>query len=258
MKVEEVTAKHKEFMGYLASDPLRNTFALYDLTEEGERVRCYAASREGAFRGYILLWHGAEYPSVILHGSQEAAHELLPRAPMESCTFLVNPPLRSCVEETRRITAHHVMDVMAVDRDGARLPDVKKARRLQPWDAAGLAALYNEIGQGGRDYETWISRGIAYGIFESNRLVSVAGTHVLSKDLCLVGGVYTSRDARMRGYAAEVTVAVTRHALRQVPTVSLLVVSINKVAIRLYEKLGYRKVMEWVWMDVGTGRRPLM
>ncbi len=88
--------------------------------------------------------------------------------------------------------------------------------------------------------------------------MAVGGTHIRSKDLCLLGGIYTAKDHRMRGYAAQVTSAVTKEALREAPIVSLLVVSTNRPAIRLYEKLGYRKVAEWTWMDVGTGRTPLM
>lgn len=257
--VREVSACSEEFMEYLRSDPVRNAFALYDLAEEAERVRCFAASKGDRFEGYILQWQGPRHANVILHGTIEAAKVLLPRAPAEACTFLVNPALSQCVEEARRVDAQYVMDVMIVDRQAARLTEVKRARRLTRTDAGSLAALYEEMGQTrGRDYADWIARGIAYGIFEDDRLVSVAGTHVLSKDLCLIGGVYTAKDRRRRGYGAEVVAAVTAEALRQVPLVSLLVVSVNRPAIRLYEKLGFRKVMDWVWMDAGTGDTPLM
>ncbi len=259
MKVEEVTADDTDFMDYLASDKLRNAFALYDLVEEADKIECLAASEEDSFSGYMLLWYGAGIPHAMLRGTREAAHRLLPRAPDDHCTLLTDSHLAGCAEEMREVTASFEMDLMTVDHRTAQLLTSTGARRLRADDGPAVSALFAEIGRGeDRDYAAWIDPGITYGVFDEERLVAVGGTHIRSKDLCLLGGIYTAKDHRMRGYAAQVTSAVTKEALREAPIVSLLVVSTNRPAIRLYEKLGYRKVAEWTWMDVGTGRTPLM
>ncbi|MCJ2519425.1 MAG: GNAT family N-acetyltransferase [Candidatus Thermoplasmatota archaeon] len=259
VEVSMVTARRRDFIDYLASDRLGNAFALYDLQEEADRVRCWAASKENSFVGYLLLWYGMMSPHAILRGSREAVYSLLPEAPKDGCTFLVDPVCSGCVEDTREVTARLMMDLMVATEESARLVTDQGVRRLTVEDGASMTLLYDELGRGGdRDFGAWIERGIAFGVYDGERLVSVGGTHLQSEDLCFIGGVYTASDHRRRGYAARVTSAVTKKALEQVPTVSLLVVSANRAAIRLYRKLGYRKVSEWVWMDVGTGRNPLM
>ncbi len=151
------------------------------------------------------------------------------------------------------------MDFMVVDATSAHRTGGRRARRLTVTDAHALTALYDEGGRGGvADDRTWIERGIAYGIFKGPRLLSVAGTHYFSDDYCLLGGVYTARDHRGRGYATEVTSAVTRDALARAPKVALNVVSTNGPAVHVYQELGFSGAAEWTWLDVGSGRSPLM
>ncbi len=259
MRVEEVTASSKDFMDYLAIDKVGNAFALYDLKEEADRVQCWAARESGSYRGYLLLWYRKRYPNAILRGTGDAAGSLLSKAPMDGITFLAEPHLARCLRESREVRAGLLMDMMWVDRKTARPVRGKRARRLTAADGPSVATLFEEADLGAyRDWAAWIDQGIAYGAFEGRRLVAVGGTHVQSEDICLVGGVYTAKNYRRRGYAAEVNSAIMQEALWRVPQVSLMVVSANRPAVRLYEKLGYRKVGEWAWMDVGTGRLPLM
>jgi GNAT superfamily N-acetyltransferase len=259
MKIEEVSASSADFMRYLARDWARNALALYDLGHAPSRTRCFAASEGGAFEGYLLVWTGRRHPSVILHGSIVAARALLDLGPTNQCTFLAYPPIAAAVEESRRATERHPMDFMVVEAASAHPTGGRRARRLTGTDARALTALYDEGGRGAiTDDRPWIESGLAYGIFKGSRLLSVAGTHYFSDDYCLLGGVYTARDHRGRGYATEVTSAVTRGALARVPKVALNVVSTNGPAVHVYQKLGYLRAAEWTWLDVGTGRSPLM
>jgi predicted GNAT family acetyltransferase len=49
---------------------------------------------------------------------------------------------------------------------------------------------------------------------------------------------------------------VTEEALKRAETAALLVRSDNHPAIRVYEKIGYKKIGEKLWVDVGTGMNP--
>ncbi|MGB8781077.1 MAG: GNAT family N-acetyltransferase, partial [Candidatus Bathyarchaeia archaeon] len=69
-------------------------------------------------------------------------------------------------------------------------------------------------------------------------------------------GDYTDPNYRNKGYALLATSAVTEEALRQAEAAALFVRSDNYPAIRVYEKIGYRKIGERLWIDVGTGLRP--
>ncbi|MCJ2554662.1 MAG: GNAT family N-acetyltransferase [Candidatus Thermoplasmatota archaeon] len=257
MRVEAVTADRRDFMRFLSEDPVRNAFALYDLEEEGDRVQCFAAVEGDAFRGYLLAWHGRQYPNVIITGDKGAAEALLPRAPPSPCTFLLVPGLVAAVEERREIRARRMMDFMFVEARSFRSADTQDAERLGEKDADALEALYRDATEEPREWGQWAERGLAYGLSRRNQLVAAAGTHFIAPGCSLIGGVYTPPDFRRQGYAAAVTSAVTEDALRRSDRVGLMVVSTNVAAIGLYEKLGYRKGVQWAWLDSGTGHIPL-
>ncbi|MFQ5908768.1 MAG: GNAT family N-acetyltransferase [Thermoplasmata archaeon] len=257
MRVREVHGPPADFRAYLGEDSLRNAFALYDLQEEADRVRCYAATEGDSFVGYLLSWHGREYPNVIVTGTREAADALLPRAPPSPCTFLIVPELSASVETRREITARRLMDFMFVEARSFRPTDTRDAERLGEKDAEALKGLYRDATEEPMASGRWAEQGLAYGLRLEGQLVAAAGTHFISQGRSLIGGVYTSPDFRRRGYAATVTSAVTRAALQQSDQVGLMVVSTNVAAIGLYEKLGYRKGVQWAWLDSGTGHVPL-
>ncbi|MFQ5919278.1 MAG: GNAT family N-acetyltransferase [Thermoplasmata archaeon] len=257
MRIETVTADRHDFMRFLAQDEIRNAFALYDLEEEAERVECHAAIEAGSFGGYLLAWHGRQHPNVLMTGTEEAARTLLPRAPPSPCTFLLAPDLVAAVEGKREIGARRRMYFMTVDSMAFRSVEGERPARLGEEDAKELKVLYRAAVEEPRDWGDWARKGLAYGIWRKGRLVAVAGTHFVARRYSLIGGVYTDPRFRRRGFAASLTSAVTRDALQRSDQVGLMVVSTNQAAIRLYEKLGYRKGVEWVWLDSGTGHVPL-
>jgi GNAT superfamily N-acetyltransferase len=85
--------------------------------------------------------------------------------------------------------------------------------------------------------------GIYYGIQEGNRLVALAGTHVVAREVSVaaLGNIYTRPDRRGRGLATAVTSAVARDLLQMgIATVVLNVREDNHPAVRVYERLGFR------------------
>jgi predicted GNAT family acetyltransferase len=49
---------------------------------------------------------------------------------------------------------------------------------------------------------------------------------------------------------------VTEEALKNAEAAALFVRSDNYPAIKAYEKIGYKKIGEKLWVDVGTGLKP--
>jgi predicted GNAT family acetyltransferase len=49
---------------------------------------------------------------------------------------------------------------------------------------------------------------------------------------------------------------VTEEALKNADVAALFARSDNLAAIKVYERIGYRKIGEKVWVDVGTGLKP--
>lgn len=71
-----------------------------------------------------------------------------------------------------------------------------------------------------------------------------------------VGRVYTRPEYRNSGFATQVTYALTKEALEKASFAVLFVRSDNYPAIRVYTKIGYRKIDERIWFDMGTGVKP--
>jgi predicted GNAT family acetyltransferase len=105
-------------------------------------------------------------------------------------------------------------------------------------------------------YLRWISTLPLYGVFVNGKLVSYAGSFIQLPQVWMVGGVYTKPTRRNKGYATLATSAITEKGLRNAEATALFVRSDNYPAISVYKKIGYRKIGEKVWVDVGTGLRP--
>jgi predicted GNAT family acetyltransferase len=167
---------------------------------------------------------------------------------------------RDLAEAKLGVTAIIEEDHMVAEAGDARLPAVNQARRLGPEHAAGILALYSNYGptrEKSERYARWAESHVVYGVFRKGALVSVAGTWAETEEGWIIGGVCTSPSHRGMGLATMATSAVTAQALKNTRQSTLFVVSSNKPAIRVYEKLGYRKVGERLWVDLGTGIRPL-
>jgi predicted GNAT family acetyltransferase len=102
-----------------------------------------------------------------------------------------------------------------------------------------------------------LESGIFYGIKVDGRLVSTAGTHVISPSqrIAAVGNVFTHPHFRGRGFAQAVTAAVTAEALRgfgpdepgQSEALAILNVRAdNTPAIRAYKNIGYGDACRFV------------
>ena len=128
---------------------------------------------------------------------------------------------------------------MWVDRATFR-PVAAEVERLLPVEVGELNHLY-QLGFASWLTSSSISEGVYYGVRVRGRLVSAAGTHVISREaaLAVVGNVMTDAAHRGKGYATAVTSAVTADLLRYCEEVVLNVRSDNPPAIQAYRKLGY-------------------
>ncbi|MCL4518229.1 MAG: GNAT family N-acetyltransferase [Thaumarchaeota archaeon] len=69
-------------------------------------------------------------------------------------------------------------------------------------------------------------------------------------------GVETRQEFRRRGYGSIVVSAAVREALKHSRCCSLFVRSDNEQALGLYWALGFKKIGEELWVDLGTGLIP--
>jgi len=119
----------------------------------------------------------------------------------------------------------------------------RDVRRLSGRDTRALNLLYSTEGAPTGYTAEQVNQSVYYGAFEANRLVSVAGTHVVAPHagVAVVGNVFTHPRYRGLGLAEYVTSAVTEELLDQrgCSLVTLTVNPANTPAVRAYTRLGY-------------------
>jgi RimJ/RimL family protein N-acetyltransferase len=262
VRIEEINEKNKSpIIASLKSDVIKHVFAVYDLQKDPQHTIAYAALEDNELKGYILTYTGADVPSVILECEENVAEKLLEHAPPSKFIAHAPPNLLSAIEKRFPDAKHYVENWMLIRKNEARFFKSEAVRRLRTEeDASKLVDLL--LSRNDRPpntlkrYAEWISKMPIYGVFKDLRLVSYAGSFIQLPQLWLIGGVYTDPEYRGKGYATLATSAVTEEALRTAEAAALFARFDNHPALRAYGKIGYRKIGEKVWVDVGTGLKP--
>jgi ribosomal protein S18 acetylase RimI-like enzyme len=228
---------------FLEHDRLFAAYALCDL-EDREFARSHwgAAWAGDEIVAVVLEYGGLSPQPLFVMGRPDGIAAVLRDVVHPRAAYVaVLPGQLDAVGTQYRIDPGVPMVRMWVDRAHFR-PYPAEVRRLYPGDIGDLNRLY------GLGFASWlpssaIGEGVYYGMKVGGRLVSAAGTHVISPAarMGVVGNVLTSPDFRGRGYATAVTGAVTAELLRSADQVVLNVRSDNPPALNAYRRLGYQE-----------------
>jgi GNAT superfamily N-acetyltransferase len=261
-RIEKVKENNKQrVIDSLQLDVISHVFAFYDIQREPDYTTMYAAFENGSLKGYILIYTALEFPSVILECESDTAEKLIDYAPGNRFIMHVPPYLLPVVKRKFPNAKCYVEDWMLVKSDDAIFFRSKLVCRLHTDDDASKLAMLlsnrkDRTTGTVKKYIELISKQPIYGVFVKSELVSYAGSFIQLPQVWMIGGVYTHPKHRNKGYATLATSAVTEEALRNAEVAALFVRSDNYSAIRVYEKIGYKKIGEKLWVDAGTGMKP--
>jgi GNAT superfamily N-acetyltransferase len=226
---------------FLERDRLFAAYALCDLEErEFARTRWGIATSGEEVVAVGLEYGGATPQPLFVMGRNDGISAILrdvvrPRAAYLAAMADALP----AVAQHYRVDPGPPMIRMVVDRTSFQ-PVPAAVERLLPVEVGELNQLY-QLGFAAWLPSSSVAEGVYYGIRVGGRLVSAAGTHVISREarMAVVGNVLTHVGHRGRGYATAVTSAVTAELLRYCDDVVLNVRADNPPAIQAYRKLGY-------------------
>ncbi len=199
---------------------------------------------EGGQAAWAVLNRAYDPPALIVYGPDELLFRLLAEAPIPGTVYLtVLEDHFPAVDRVFRLQGGQPMWRMWVDRGRFNPVEWSRAVRLGPEETAEINRLYRR-GAGSLITARQVSDGVYYGIWQDDRLVSVAGTHFIDRahGIAAVGNVFTDPDFRGLGYATAVTGRVTADLLDLVDDVVLNVNRSNTPAVRAYRRLGYEPV----------------
>lgn len=236
------TSDRAMLRAFLETDRLYSAYALCDLDErEFLRTRWGVALAGGEPIAVVLQYAGYSPQPIFVMGENDGIEAILADVIKPRTAYVA-----ARTEHLPAIAANYRVDpgpaMLRMWVDTARFrPFPSDVRRLLPVEIGELNRLY-QLG-----FASWlpasaISDGLYYGVRVGGRLVSAAGTHVISPaaKLAVVGNVMTHADFRGRGYATAVTGAVTADLLRFCDQVVLNVRADNPPALAAYRRLGYQ------------------
>ncbi|MGA3192991.1 MAG: GNAT family N-acetyltransferase [Candidatus Bathyarchaeia archaeon] len=261
-KVEKIDEHNKQrFVECIKSDIIKHVFAFYDVQNDPEHTATYAAFQKNHMIGYILTYTATDVLSVILESEEDAAETLIAHAPENHFIMHTTPNLLPVIKRKFPNAKDYIENWMLIRKTEASFYNSRLVKRLLTEEDAALLAnlLLQRTDRPKRmmkKYIEWITKLPIYGVFKKDVLVSYAGSFIQLPQVWMIGGVYTDPKHRNKGYALLATSAVTEEALGHSEAAALFVRSDNYPAIRVYEKIGYRKIGEKLWIDVGTGLRP--
>ncbi|MEM3626933.1 MAG: GNAT family N-acetyltransferase [Candidatus Bathyarchaeia archaeon] len=262
LKITKVGESNKNYIvNRLKIDLLHNLFVIYNLICEPKNSITYVAYDDNEFKGLLSVYK-ATPPMVRIDGEEDAVHRLLELIQWNRM-ILFCPPALLHVVKCKFPDANCYPEYQMYVVKGEEKPITPNlAEKLKPENAPLLAELYSsspaefQFSRSEQRCRELIEICNVYGIFKEDKLVSTA---VSVKKLPEAGeliGVFTHPKYRGRGLGKMVVSAATEDALQYTKGVNLYVGADNKPAIRIYEKLGYRRVDEWFWVDIGTGLKP--
>jgi GNAT superfamily N-acetyltransferase len=262
LEIRKVDESNKQWIiDYLRQDVVRHVFAFYDLQHDPEHTTMYAAFEDDdRLSGYILIYAALEFPSVVLECDVGTVGKLIEHAPSDHFIMHAQSNLLAEVESRFPNAKHYIENWMMVKKGEADFSRSEHVRKLNAADGSRLTALLpsrkDSLRAVDRKYADWVRRMPTYGVFMDGDMVSYAGSFIQTPQIWMIGGVYTDLNHRNRGYATLATSAITEEALRKSDAAALFVRSDNYPAISVYEKIGYKKIGEKLWIDVGTGMKP--
>jgi len=240
----------------------------------------FAAEDGGALRAVVMLYNDLNPPILFATGEARAIEAILDRAvsvpeigisirdehlssvekfyraepiPMLKMALLpedfrlVLVPSSVTLSAAKSLwTQREILRRFAAQNDTDPLIEWREALAMTRLNIVHMPLLEELYSYGGGDAfrQRSLELGVFYGVFDGERLVAVAGTHIVSDNerIAALGNVMTHPAYRGRGLATIATSAVCEELLdRGIELVGLSVGRSNEAAIRVYEKIGFKR-----------------
>ncbi|MBC8249382.1 MAG: GNAT family N-acetyltransferase [Anaerolineales bacterium] len=238
----------EQILAFLQQDRIYAAYAIGDL-EPSLFAQCqwFGVEDDGETQALALFFTGLQPPALFTMGDSDGVAAILDSALQpERAYFTCRAEHLPVVEASYALDEVEEMFRMAIaPADFRPIPG-----RTIKLDISHLDALHQLYRLGGGDafapYQ--LRDGIYYGVEANGRLVSAAGTHLVSPTFGIagVGNIFTHPNHRRRGYGTACTSHVVEELLAQGLDVVLNVNQENVEAIRIYEKLGFRRYCPYI------------
>ena len=244
-------------LDYLQKDVFRNALDIWGLQREEKKYALYLYKARGEVASHIGFFRAPEAVYASIGGEAGAAENLLGLVPKRA-VVVCSPELLGAVKRRLRYDMIFPNDLMMVRRGEEKLKSRIEAVRLSSEHAAEYASFGASFNVAESPLE-WslevLENSFVLGIMSEGKIASVARIAAWLPQVAVIQGVETKPDLRRRGFGQAVVSAAVQEGLKLSESCCLFVRSGNE-AESLYRGLGFRKIGEDYWVDVGTGLVP--
>jgi ribosomal protein S18 acetylase RimI-like enzyme len=223
----------------LETDRLWCAYALADLDPSELPHTVWLLGRHAV----VLVYQATDPPVLFAHGDPAGLETCFRQVEPGEYAFALTGTQRALMRQRLRPWQEQRMWRMSLKPEefsGAAEDDIVP---LDPTDEEEIVALFaDHPDRPDAFYSRQLEHGTFFGIRQDGRLVSVAGTHVVSESFSVgaIGNVFTRPDLRGRGLGTRVTAVVVARLLAMgLRTIVLNVSMDNHPAQATYRKLGF-------------------
>jgi len=230
----------------LGADRVRNAYPIGAAAPGyADQVRFFWALKHGQPQAIITVYHGLSVPALFTWGDVESLSLLFSRVvrQLPERTLLHRYPKHAPAYQKRIVPAgrRRVVRMSLVKKDFEPAKIEISPVGLSHGDTADIQSLYTNYPDS--FFEPYqLETGFYRGIREGEKLVSVAGVHLVSPELsfAMLGNIVTAPASQGRGYAGQLT-SVTCQALFDVADLLVLDVPLETSnAVSVFDRLGFK------------------
>ena len=243
LRVVDLDSEHEDiFWRHVNADPLDYYFFIYDRKLNPNDTRILLALDRDEVEGAMLIYKDAVFQA---RGSRVAIDVLLDHLDIESAEGSVPMDCRDLLLSRYRSPKEYQIVLMHLRRGDENLIIPHETARLHEAQAEEIAKLIREANPDWwaetktEDIKKSLGFSLWLGIMEGGKVASLASTRLLDFG-SNVSIVATHKDFRNKGYATSVVSAVLREIFREHDKALIHVLSDNRPARHVYEKVGFR------------------
>lgn len=254
------TRYRKKIESFLLNEKWANLYLLGELQKGNTGNSFSLVLDDENINSVMLRVNLREYPvfwiTGNLNGSQLLLDELNEDKFVLLCENNIEQGIRQKFDQVKIYREH----VMHLNLESFNDYGYKNVKKLTVKDAGELATSLNNGNPPDRkqiqDAEEQVESFDSYGLFNGERMISRGRFDIKSEYGWAIGKVYTEDECRGRGYATSLLSSMIQNAAQYSEDFALFVRSDNDPAIRCYEKLGFEKCYNRLFIDLNTGQKP--